>query len=199
MKIYIVRHGQTEWNVEGRIQGFKDSSLTQKGIEMAKNVQKRFRNTTFSRVYSSPLKRAFDTACIVTDNLEPIFCIDGLKEMNFGELEGNRKEDLQGTMRKEFENIWSKPLEYSPICGEDFEEFIHRIKEAFKMIIQECDGENILVVTHTFAIKAILMIFQNRELKDFWNSPRIEECSVTTMSVHEGKIYFESIADRSHL
>ena len=66
--IYLVRHGQTDWNLEGRYQGRIDIKLNSKGIEQAKEIKEKLKEIKFDKVFSSPLKRALETAQIITDN-----------------------------------------------------------------------------------------------------------------------------------
>ncbi|MBS5823829.1 MAG: histidine phosphatase family protein, partial [Clostridium argentinense] len=85
MRLYITRHGQTKWNTEKRMQGFKNSDLTEKGINNAKKLGKALENIEFSRVYSSPLGRTMDTSkYILGDRNIEIVTADYLKEINLG-------------------------------------------------------------------------------------------------------------------
>ncbi len=94
--IYIVRHGQTDWNVEGIYQGRIDIPLNKTGIEQAKRTREKLRGIKFDKVFSSPLKRAFETAQIICDN--PIIKDDRIIERCNGELEGKQKSEYKGTV-----------------------------------------------------------------------------------------------------
>src|SRR5690554_4521335 len=89
MKIYLTRHGQTEWNVIGKLQGWGNSNLTEKGIENAKRLSQRLKEVNFDYVYSSPQQRALDTAKLIRGdrNIE-INVLDDLREIGFGSWEG---------------------------------------------------------------------------------------------------------------
>lgn len=85
MNIYIARHGETKWNVEGRMQGFKNSDLTQRGISDARSLGESLKNIDFDYIYSSPLGRALDTAKYIRkDDSINIILDDSLKELNLG-------------------------------------------------------------------------------------------------------------------
>src|SRR5665647_527095 len=85
MDIYFVRHGQTEWDEERRMQGQKDSELTAIGREDSKYLAKELSRTEFSQIYSSPLERAMDTAkYIKMGRVQEIIPLDSFKEMNLG-------------------------------------------------------------------------------------------------------------------
>ena len=87
MKIYITRHSLTTWNEEKRLQGWKNSDLTKQGLEDAKRLGNYLKNQSFDGIYSSPLKRAKETAQLIFPN-KTIIEDDRLKEMNFGDYEG---------------------------------------------------------------------------------------------------------------
>ena len=92
--IYIVRHGQTDWNVEGRNQGRTDIELNETGIEQAKETAKKLEDKNFDLVFSSPLKRAYKTAQIICNN--NIILDSRLIERCNGDLEGKLKSEYKG-------------------------------------------------------------------------------------------------------
>lgn len=95
LKLYITRHGQTEWNIENRLQGWRDSNLTEKGIEDAVNLSERLKDVDFTHIYTSTQKRAIETAKILRRKRDiKIIELDELKEIGFGEWEGIEKEEL---------------------------------------------------------------------------------------------------------
>ena len=94
MKIYITRHSLTTWNEEKRLQGWKNSDLTKQGLEDAKRLGNYLKNQSFDGIYSSPLKRAKETAQLIFPN-KTIIEDDRLKEMNFGDYEGKFIDELK--------------------------------------------------------------------------------------------------------
>lgn len=96
MEIYFVRHGETVWNTQKRFQGLSDSPLTEKGIEQAKLLSKKLENINFDKFYSSPLKRANDTAKLIRGNRnQEIEIFDDFKEISMGEMEGIQHEEFK--------------------------------------------------------------------------------------------------------
>lgn len=89
--IYIVRHGQTDWNLEGRYAGRKDVELNAKGIEQAQNIYNELKDVKFDKVFSSPLKRAYKIATIISDS--EIITDERIIERCNGELEEKLKEE----------------------------------------------------------------------------------------------------------
>ncbi|MDK2584558.1 histidine phosphatase family protein [Romboutsia sedimentorum] len=200
MKIYITRHGQTEWNVEGRMQGAKNSNLTQQGKKEALNLGNSLKDTKIDYIYTSPLTRAYDTALLIKSDREiDVEVYENLKEMNFGIWEGMHSDDVVRDYEEEHYKFWNEPHLYTPIGGETFESLINRVKIALSDIINQNKGENILLVTHTVVIKAIYAIVKDYEIKDFWNPPYIKNTCVTILECNEGSYKFILEADTSHV
>ena len=91
--IYIVRHGQTDWNKLGKIQGHTDIELNDLGEKQALSIKEKLKDVKFDKVFSSPLKRAFKTAQIIYDG--EIVSDNRLKERYNGELEGKTKSEIK--------------------------------------------------------------------------------------------------------
>lgn len=88
MKLYLVRHGQTDWNLKHKEQGQVDIPPNETGIEQAKNLRTKLKSYDFDICYCSPLKRAAQTAEIAVNSHTNIVFVDDLKERSFSELEG---------------------------------------------------------------------------------------------------------------
>lgn len=200
MKIYITRHGETQWNKEGRMQGWKDSNLTEKGIDNAKKLGDSLKHIDFDYIYCSPLGRAIDTAKYIRGNKDTEIVInESLKEMGFGKWEGMKREEVKELYAKQQFNFWNKPHLYKPIDGESFDELIYRVDKALNDIIDNAKGKSILIVSHTVVIKAIYLIIKNYPLEDFWNPPFMYDTCLTVLEVQDRKIEVTLEADISHL
>lgn len=200
MKIYITRHGETEWNKAGKMQGWKNSNLTEKGIENAKKLGESLRNIDFDCVYCSPLGRAVDTAeCIIGDKDTEIVLKESLKEMGFGLWEGMEHEKIEKLYPTQQFNLWNRPDQYEPIDGESFEEVISRAKGVLDEIINYTGYENVLIVSHAIFIKAICSIVKKYSIKEFWNPPFMYDTCLTVLEVKDKKINLILEADTSHL
>ncbi len=88
MEIFLARHGETDWNKNGRLMGQKDIPLNEAGISQAKKLKAKLSDIDFDCCYSSPLARAKETAEIICESKCPVLCDDNLKERFGGELEG---------------------------------------------------------------------------------------------------------------
>lgn len=149
MKIYIVRHGETKWNEEGRMQGVQNSDLTEIGIDEAKKLGDRLKNTEFTKVWTSPLGRCLETTShIVGDRDLEVEILEDLHEFNFGVFEGKPVDVLEEKYPEENYNLWNRPEKYEGNGGENFEEFFERVEKGFNRIIEEGQGGNVLVITH---------------------------------------------------
>ena len=136
-RIYLIRHGQTVWNAEGRYQGQLNSPLTSKGEEQAKangeKLQKYLKEIDEFDFYSSPLGRASSTAKIIADVIgfykDKIVFDERIQEVNYGIFEGKTKEYCKTKLKEQFEareaNKWSYTLE----GGESYETVSIRLKE----------------------------------------------------------------------
>ncbi len=200
MKIYITRHGETEWNRESRMQGWKNSNLTEKGINNAKKLGVSLKDIDFNYIYCSPLGRAVDTANYIRGNKDTeIIKIESLKEMGFGIWEGMEQEKVKELYPLQQFNFWNKPYLYQSVEGESFDQLINRVKKVLYDITSNTTGENILIVSHTLVIKAIYSIIKNYSLEEFWNKPFMYDTCLTVLEVEDKKIEIILEADISHL
>ena len=169
--IYIVRHGETNWNVEGRYQGRIDIELNEKGIIQAKEIQDKLKYIHFDKVFSSPLKRAFKTAQIICDGE---FVADNrLKERFNGELEGKTKSEI-----KVFPNF-NDPNETS--CNiEPLNNFKNRIKDFFEELLEKYKNKNILVVTHAGVCIYARCYFEGEPKDNCFENYKLKNCEILT-------------------
>lgn len=200
MKIYITRHGETEWNREGRMQGWENSRLTEKGIANAKRLGESLKSVDFDCTYCSPLGRTVETLeHIIGERNIKIVLNDSLKEMNFGIWGGMMHSDIKEIFPEQHENFWEKPHLYKPIQGESYPEFIDRVKIGFFDIINNAQGENILIVTHAGVKKAIYSFLKNTPIERFWDPPFMYDTCLTVLEKKDNVIRFVLEGDISHL
>jgi broad specificity phosphatase PhoE len=163
--LLLVRHGETDWNAEGRLQGHTDRPLNPYGREQAKKLAERLDGDSIAAVYASDLSRARETAEIVGERLGLTVVIDpDLREKNWGTWEG-----LTGSERDrvEFE-------------GETTEEHAERILRAVKRIAERHPDERVLVVTHGGSMRRIQAVVYGIAL------PVVENCAVWELAHEDG-------------
>lgn len=200
MKIFITRHGETQWNIEKRMQGWNDSPLTKKGIEDSKKLGERLSNVNFQCIYSSSSKRAFESSKYIIGNRNTeIILLDDLREIKHGNWQGLKHSKIEELYKEEYFNFWNNPDLYENDTGEDFFQLFKRVESVMKMITRKHKEGNILVVSHGVVLKAIYTIVKKRSLKDLWQPPHIKNTSLTIVEVKEGRKKIILEADCSHL
>jgi alpha-ribazole phosphatase len=203
VKLFLIRHGQTLWNLEGRYQGDRDIELTEEGIRQASLTAGYLSDVDFSNIYSSPLKRAVDTANIINEmnkgkNLK-IIIRDNLKEMHFGKWEGMKFEKLGKVYHKEFHKWLSDPYNYCPTGGESFKQVKERsIKEINNIVKENEKGGNVAVVTHGGVILSILVYWLQIPLSR-WRSIILHQGAINIAVVDRGFPYISTINFTGHL
>lgn len=152
--ILLARHGETEWNLDGRFQGHADPPLNDLGRAQAHELAERLAGEPIAAVYASPLRRALETAQIVGDRLGlPVATADGLREVDVGSWSGLTRAEIAGR----FPEGYARWLEYGPGWddGETYERMGERVMGALGEIAGRHPGEQILVVTHGGPIRAV--------------------------------------------
>ncbi|MDR2834425.1 MAG: phosphoglycerate mutase family protein [Streptococcaceae bacterium] len=159
--LYLMRHGQTQFNVLRKIQGWIDSPLTEEGMNQAKRVREYFEenNITFDQAYCSTAERASDTLEIVTNYQMPYTRLKGLKEKGFGRYEGE-SEDLHP-------NFDIFHTYYEQFGGETTQQATKRVSETVHEIMQKDGHENVLIVSHGGASAMFLASVLHLQPEDF--------------------------------
>lgn len=178
LKLYIVRHGKTLFNQKNLIQGWSDSPLCDEGINQAKALHYGLDQIPFKACYCSSLGRARQTAqAIIQEYQVPVYYLDELKEFNYGSLEGDSNEKLVSL----YPIMLNQKVE--GFDGETLEQLTTRMKKAIHEIaLKEKEG-NILVVTHSGSITALIKdLDQNQSLVDAQHHcAKVQNCSVTIL------------------
>lgn len=170
MNIYIVRHGETDWNREGIYQGQTDTSLNEKGRDDAKKLAVALNKIRFSCIYSSDLKRARETAEIINEYLNlSIFYTRDLREMDFGRWTGVSVFDMERIDPDLFKRWQDNPWDISPPGGETFKELTERVVKTIGEISHKHIDENVLVVSHGGPIKALILWLLHGSPRSYWN------------------------------
>jgi len=155
--IYLIRHGETDWNVLGKLQGQEDVELNISGRKQASELARYFETEILDVIVSSPLKRAYETARIITDkkSVSAIQVVDKLVERSYGDAEGLLPE----------ERLIKFPDGIVP-GQEDFELLRKRAMHALHKIATDYHGKKILVVSHGGIIYTILYSLFGTEFKN---------------------------------
>lgn len=198
MKLYLIRHGETDWNVIKRLQGRSDIALNDNGRELAIRTGEALKDVPFSRVYTSPLKRAKETALCVMGNREiPVIEEERLMEISFGVYEGLCSGKNNYTIPDpDFKYFFEKPDRYNPPEeGESLEDLCARTSAFLSELVDnpELKEETILISTHGAAMMGLLSRFRKGGMEDFWQGGVHKNCAVTILEVNQGKITVEEM------
>ena len=148
-QLILIRHGETVWNREHRMQGQQDSPLTEVGVRQARRLGQRFRDEAFGALYSSDLGRAHQTAKSVADAKRCEIIIDPrLRERHFGVFEGLTGGEIERGYPQEFLRFSSRDPAYAVPGGESALQFRERCIACLTELAERHPGGRILVVTH---------------------------------------------------
>jgi len=170
--IFLVRHGQTAWNSEGRLQGHKNSALTETGRDQAIRAKISLEQYDIHKAFVSPLQRARDTSKIILEDRDvDVVIVESLKEINLGPWEGKTKIEAQQSHPEQYKQYWTNPELFMLPGAESFEQLKSRVAAVLDDIFLKEKGKNILVVSHWMAIKTALAYYTATPLNDLTNIP----------------------------
>ena len=156
MNLYLIRHGQTDWNVTGKIQGKTDIPLNETGKRQAACLARGMEKRPVVQIYTSSLKRALETAEIIgrSQNVK-VKPMKELEEVGFGHWEGCTNEEIKRQYPREFEMWWDDPLALAPCGGETQEQIRARCRQAMETILSQACGD-LAVVSHGATLAYII-------------------------------------------
>lgn len=156
-KICVSRHGETDWNNEGILQGWIDVPINDNGRRQARELADMLAGERLTRVYTSPLRRAAETAEIISGlwNMAPPAIHEGLKERNFGTVQGVPKRELSETNPHLLHEIVRRNPAAHFDQGETMIHFARRVLGAIRDIGRDNPGARVLVITHGWVMDVI--------------------------------------------
>jgi len=162
-KLVLLRHGESQWNLENRFTGWVDVPLSPKGEQEARAAGQKLAGTTFDRAYTSVLKRAIDTLAIVLEVIGqagiPIEQDKALNERMYGELQGLNKAETAQKYGEQQVKIWRRSYDVRPPGGESLKDTADRVLPYYAQHIrpQILAGKNILIAAHGNSLRALIM------------------------------------------
>ena len=178
MRFYIIRHGQTNWNKKGKIQGKTDIELNEEGIEQAKEARKILEKYPIDVIVSYPLKRARKTAEIINEVKKvPIIFDKAIEERGFGEFEGKVRTEI-------YDDIWNSEIldnfqlnkQYKGV--ETIQDLCNRVWGLFDELKQDYEYKNILIVTHGGVTRAISGYFNGANKEGILEDLGLHNCEI---------------------
>ncbi len=160
----LLRHGKTEWNEEGRIQGSGDSPLTTEGVEEIEQWGQFLLNFKWDRIISSPLGRTRQTSEIINNHLNiPLEFHNGLREQHWGDWEGVTKKIIHDEHTVELNRQVSLGWNFRPPNGESRKEVLSRVQESLLTIAKKYPTEKILIICHQGVIRSTVYHLSDRQ------------------------------------
>jgi 2,3-bisphosphoglycerate-dependent phosphoglycerate mutase len=164
--LIMVRHGQSQWNLENRFTGWKDVDITEQGKKEAQLAGKLLKEEVFEKAFTSTLKRAQHTLSIILEESTrrdlPVIISSALNERSYGQLEGLNKSETALKYGEQQVHIWRRSYDVAPPGGESLKDTADRVivyfKEQIAPLLQK--GKNILVVAHGNSLRALKMYLE---------------------------------------
>ena len=195
--LYLIRHAETGFNRDGRVQGHTESNLSRLGMEQARRIRGRLDYVEFVAAYSSPSRRTMHTARLAFPGVE-VEPREGLREIRLGEWEGEKAQVLRERYPREVEKWFHAPTAVRIPGGETVGQFRRRVVRAMDRIRREHPSGEIAIVTHAGVICAYLTSLLGMSLDDLW-SFKIRNASVTRVLFPQNKARVDLLGDIHHL
>jgi len=200
MYIYLVRHGETDWNVQRRTQGIHDIPLTYKGINQANELAECLVKESISHIYSSPLERAYITASIIAEQigLAPVKRNE-LQEVNFGVWEGLTHQQIEEKYPGQIA-LFRKDFSFFPENGESLYALEKRIDCFINYLQIKHINENdkILVVSHAYPIRMMIIKLMKLPIQHLWDF-RIDNTGISIIQIQSDNRRIICLNDTCHL
>jgi len=173
VKVYLIRHGESEGNRNKIFQGCLDYELTREGIQQAYKLAERLKFCQIQRIYSSGLARAYTTAKIIA--VHHNISVNKLREFNeidFGILQGKTRPEIEKTYPEILKAFFQYPHEVYFPEGETLNEMKTRVLKGLKRIIKENKGYSVCIVAHGIVNKVIMCTVEGKPLSKIWDYPQ---------------------------
>ena len=190
MKLYFIRHGETVWNTQAKLQGKSDIPLNEKGVALTRVTGEALADVPFAAIYSSPLKRALQTAQLVAGDRDvPIVTDRRLEEIGFGIWEGlSCHKDHYEIPSDSFQDFFLDPFGYQPPAqGETVRHVCGRTADFLEELICKMGKEesNVLISCHGCTLRALMNYFYQDYTAGLWRGHVPPNCSVSIVEVKE--------------
>ena len=197
--VLLARHGQTESNVTGFFMGWSDEDINDLGYAQARSLSSRLIGMPIASVYTSPLKRAHNTALILSKphNLD-LKVLDDLIEIQLGDWQGLHMDEIS----QKWPELWKQsridPSEVTMPNGESFQQVTERAARAFEMIVADNQDKQVAMVTHDVVIRVLVAHILGAS-NSIYRQFEIHNASLSTIRVTDGKARLITLNDTSHL
>jgi broad specificity phosphatase PhoE len=198
LHLILVRHGETEWNVQRRYQGQSDVSLSELGQRQAQHIAGRLADQEIDAIYASDLKRAWETASAIAEKNDLEILPDSrLRELKFGILEGLTFEEAE-KQYPEMIAAWLADFNNTPEGAETIDQFNMRIVSFLEDLKREHDEQVVLLVGHGGSLSEILRVVLGLSPKRRWYI-EMENASLSEVLIDDDYVALKRINDTCHL
>ncbi|MDA0769772.1 MAG: histidine phosphatase family protein [Chloroflexi bacterium] len=198
---FMVRHGETDWNIEGRAQGQTDTPLNEKGHAQAKMLGSRLAGVEFAAAYASDLTRVMETAKpIVAGRAVELQTMPELREKRYGQLEGMSFKEVEAQYPDVFKQLFDEDIDFAPPEGESDSDVYRRVGSATETLKSAHDGDsNVLIVAHGGSLRAMMVSVLNMPAEYMWRF-KLANGSLSVVSLYKcGGVTLDLLNDTSHL
>ncbi|MDA0733927.1 MAG: histidine phosphatase family protein [Chloroflexi bacterium] len=198
-QVYIVRHGETEWNAQGRIQGHSDIPLSDNGRSQAQAVARRLSRVPFSVAYSSDLSRTHETAQIILgDTATPLHTTPQLREYSKGVFEGLTVDEYAHQYPDQFQASLKNDLDFAPTGGESIREATARMARFVDEMLQNHLDETLLLVGHGGSLRSLIVALLALPLEANWKFI-MDNCALSLIHTYPNNAVLHRYNDTAHL
>lgn len=201
MQLMLIRHGETQHNVENRMSGWTDVSLNTRGEQQARQLGGRLKTIPVDLVITSGMRRARQTAEIAFSAAgyqQSFETWSSFREMNFGSLESMTMEEIHQNYPQQYEEMMQKKGVFMFPQGESLQTFHERIKAASRLLFQRHAGKRIALVSHSGTIRSFLAEWIAGDWKTHWRF-QVDHCTITKVSFHEQFPVLHFFNESTHL
>ena len=199
-RLYLIRHGETEWNRGGRYQGWTDIELSDEGKEQAALLAKRFEYMPLDAIYVSPLKRAIATAePIAVQKGLPMITDEHFKEINFGEWEGHTVTELTEKYGKPYTDFFENPFAHTMPGEGSFHKVGERSLAGIQEIIKKHRGQRVAIVSHGGLLRVLMIKLLGLDL-NMYRRMWLTNTSISMIDITpEDQMFLMTLNDKAHL
>ncbi len=201
MKLYLIRHGQTDWNVAGKIQGSTDIPLNDMGRRQAACLARGMEKRPVEKVFTSTLSRAYETGLAIGKSQNvPVERLEGLEEVGYGVWEGMTMEEIQEKYPKELELWYNSPVDVAPPEGESQVQVYDRCGRALETILAQARGD-VAIVSHGATVVFLLEYLLRDTRRDEDEDIIVGNASISTIEYDpETRVFrLARLNDQEHL
>ncbi len=190
INIFIARHGETTWNVEGRIQGWSDPGLSPLGYAQSLALFEHLKDQPLRAVYSSHLQRSYLTAEPIAKHLGlPILRQTELKEIGFGILEGKNLFQFDEELKQEWNRFKDDRFSYRIPGAENYADVANRLKPFMERVLNQHEGEGVLIVGHRVVNRLLIGMLMEYPLEWVLKIEQTHDCLYLIQKNNEAKVF----------